>query len=152
MKNVTKLTLLLFVLMTWACSSPAPETPVSELIKKSWFASSVQWDGVIQYSKSGSGNLVAGYSQYKLDLSAAPSVTLTEFDGNRFTGTFTLSSDNKKITLNGLTGANGAPTGTSGTIEFNVSGTPSATTLSLESTTPYIKASNKKVSLSLVNP
>ena len=96
--------------------------------------------------------MVAGYSQFKLDLSIAGSVTLTEFDGKKFTGSYSLSSDNKKLSLTGLTSSEGAPSGTNGTLELTISGTPSATSLALETSTAYIKASNKKVALTLVNP
>jgi hypothetical protein len=133
--------------------TPTPVTPtVADLVKKVWSANSVSWDGVVQYSKGATTNLVAGYSQFKLDLSIAGSVTLTEFDGKKFTGSYSLSSDNKKLTLTSLTSSEGAPSGTNGTLELTISGTPSATSLALETSTAYIKASNKKVALTLVNP
>ena len=104
-------------LVLGACSSksdptpvtPTPVTPtpvaptVADLIKKVWSENAVSWDGVLQYAKGGTTNLVAGYSQFKLDLSIAGSVTLTEFDGKKFTGSYSLSSDNKKLSLTGLT-------------------------------------------------
>jgi hypothetical protein len=37
-------------------------------------------------------------------------------------------------------------------LEFSISGTPTATSLAIETTTTYIKATNKKVALTLVNP
>ena len=133
--------------------TPTPVTPtVADLVKKVWSANSVSWDGVVQYSKGATTNLVAGYSQFKLDLSIAGSVTLTEFDGKKFTGSYSLSSDNKKLSLTSLTSSEGAPSGTNGTLELTISGTPSATSLALETSTAYIKASNKKVALTLVNP
>ena len=136
--------------------NPTPVTPpaptVADLIKKAWSVNTVTWDGVSQYTKGGSNNLVAGYSSFKLDLSSGSSVTLTEFDGKKFTGIYVLSSDNKKLTLSSLTSAEGAPSGTNGTLEFAISGTPSASSLALETTTTYIKATNKKVAMSLVNP
>lgn len=133
--------------------TPTPVTPtVADLVKKVWSANSVSWDGVVQYSKGATSNLVAGYSQFKLDLSIAGSVTLTEFDGKKFTGSYSLSPDNKKLSLTGLTSSEGAPSGTNGTLELTISGTPSATSLALETNTAYIKASNKKVALTLVNP
>lgn len=144
-----------------ACSSknaptpvtPTPVTPtVADLVKKVWSANSVSWDGVVQYTKGGTTNLVAGYLQFKLDLTTAGSVTLTEFDGKKFTGSYSLSSDNKKLSLTSLTSSEGAPSGTNGTLELTISGTPSATSLALETTTAYIKATNKKVALTLVNP
>ena len=72
---------------------------MADLIKKVWSVNTVTWDGVSQYTKGGSNNLVAGYSSFKLDLSSGSSVTLTEFDGKKFTGIYVLSSDNKKLTL-----------------------------------------------------
>jgi hypothetical protein len=139
--------------ITTTPGTPTPVTPtVADLVKKVWSANSVSWDGVVQYSKGATTNLVAGYSQFKLDLSVAGSVTLTEFDGKKFTGSYSLSSDNKKLSLTGLTSSEGAPSGTNGTLELNISGTPSATSLVLETTSAYIKASNKKVALTLANP
>ena len=133
--------------------TPTPVTPtVADLVKKVWSANTVSWDGVVQYTKGGTTNLVAGYSQFKLDLSTSGSVTLTEFDGKKFTGSYSLSSDNKKLSLTGLTSSEGAPSGTNGTLELTISGTPTATSLALETTTAYIKATNKKVVLTLVNP
>jgi hypothetical protein len=138
--------------------SPSPVTPTpvapttADLIKKVWSANSVSWDGVVQYTKGGTANLVAGYSQFKLDLSIAGSVTLTEFDGKKFTGSYSLSSDNKKLTLTGLTSSEGAPSGTNGALELTISGNPTAVNLVLETNTTYIKATNKKVALTLVNP
>jgi len=132
--------------------APTPQPTVSQLISKTWSASTATWDGVTQYSKSSTANLVSGYAQFKLDLTSTTAASLTEFDGRKFTGTYNLSSDNKKITLSGLTSSEGAPSGTNGTLEFNIVGTPSSSALSLETTTTYIKASNKKVSLSLSNP
>lgn len=159
MKIITGAFICLVSVVVWSCGSssgaepaPTPQPTVAQLISKSWSANNVTWDGVAQYSKSATTNLVSGYSQFKLDLTSTTSASLTEFDGRKFTGTYSLSLDNKKITLNGLTSAEGAPSGTNGTIEFNIVGTPSASALNLETTTTYIKASNKKVSLSLVNP
>ena len=149
MKNFIWIAISAFML--FGCSKDAP-TPVSELIKKTWSASSAQWDGTTQYTKGGSSNLVSGYAQFKLDLTVAGSVTLTEFDGKQFTGSYVLASDNTKITFSNLKSSEGAPTGTNGTLEFRIVGTPTATTLGLETTATYIKASNKRVSLALVNP
>lgn len=155
---------LLLTILVMACGSggdpaptptPTPPTPtvsVATLVKKVWTASTAQWDGVTKYDKTSSSNVVQGYSQYKLDLSTAGSVTLTEFDGKTFTGTYTVATDGLSLTLNGLTSADGAPTGTSGTITYTILVTPTATTLSLQQTTAYVKASSAIVKLALVNP
>ena len=147
------------LLLFWSCgsssggSTPTPvEPPVSEVIKKSWSASTVLWDNTTQYDKSASTNITPGYAQFKLDLSSSNTVTLTEFDKKVFTGTYLLSSDNSQLTLKNLTSSEGAPSGTDGTLVFSISGKPTSSKLILETTTAYIKASNKVVKLTLVNP
>lgn len=163
MKNTFRVFISVLCLgLIGACSSkddpsPTPTTPptpsVSDIIKKVWSASNIQWDGNVQYDKTASSNLIAGYAQFKLDLSSASSVSLTEYDGNKFTGTYSLSSDNKTLTLSSLKTSDGTePTGTGGTLAFTISGVPTASSLVIESTTAYVKASNKKIRLSLVNP
>lgn len=159
MKNITGVFICLLIVIAWSCGStagsdpaPTPQPTVSQLVSKTWSANSVNWDGVMQYSKGATTNLVSGYAQFKLDLTSTTAASITEFDGRKFTGTYVLSTDNKKITLNGLNSSEGAPSGTNGTIEFNIVGTPTASALSLETTITYIKASNKKVNLTLVNP
>ena len=154
--------LLLLTISVLACGggsdpapTPTPPTPtvsVSTLVKKVWTVSTAQWDGVTKYDKTGTANVVQGYSQYKLDLSTAGSVTLTEFDGKIFTGTYTVATDGLSLTLNGLTSADGAPTGTGGTITYTILATPTATGLSLQQTTAYVKARSAIVKLALVNP
>jgi hypothetical protein len=154
--------ILVAAISVMACGSgaspsptPTPPTPtvsVATLVKKVWSANTVQWDGVTKYDKAGSSNVVQGYSQYKLDLSTAGSVTLTEFDGKIFTGTYTVATDGLSLTLNGLTSADGAPTGTGGTISYAILTTPTASVLSLQQTTAYVKASSAIVKLALVNP
>ena len=154
--------LLLLTLSVLACGgggdpapTPTPPTPtvsVATLVKKVWSVNTAQWDGVTKYDKAGTANVVPGDSQYKLDLSTAGSVTLTEFDGKIFTGTYTVATDGLSLTLNGLTSADGAPTGTGGTITYTILATPTATGLSLQQTTAYVKASSAIVKLALVNP
>lgn len=134
-------------------SNPTPVIPAptaAEIIKKNWSASSVLWDGVSQFDKSSTSNLIQGYNQYKLDLSNTSSLSITEFDGKKFTGKYSLSSDNQKLIISELSGLDGAPSGTNGSIEFKISSTPTANSLILESSAPYVKASNKVVRLSLI--
>jgi hypothetical protein len=157
MKNliIVAITLVVFSCSKSADPAPTPVAPTpaptaAELVKKVWSAGVVQWDGTTQFDKSSSANLVAGYSQFRLDLTSSTAVTLTEFDGKKFTGTYSLSSDAKKLTLSGLTSTEGAPSGTNGVLEFTVLAAPSATSLSLETTATYVKASSKKVKLNLV--
>ncbi|MHA8059674.1 hypothetical protein PQG22_00195 [Aquirufa beregesia] len=160
MKNTIRVFISVLCLsLIAACSkddptpTPPPTPLVSDLIKKVWSASNIQWDGNVQYDKTASSNLIAGYAQFKLDLASSSSASLTEYDGNKFTGTYSLSSDNKTLTLSSLKTSDGTePTGTGGTLAFTISGVPTASSLVIESTTAYVKASNKKIRLSLVNP
>lgn len=134
-------------------TTPAPTTTVATLIKKSWSASNVAWDGVTQYDKTSTTNLVSGYAGFKLDLSVAGTAKLTEFDGNVFTGNYSVTTDENTLKLTSLTSSNGAPAGTNGNIDFTIVSKPTAGgAMTLETVATYIKASNKKVKLQLVSP
>jgi hypothetical protein len=143
--------LLAFVLVVSSCSKSTPEPTVKEKLQRVWTASSVKWDADQVYAKTGTSSR-PGYSQFKLDLSNATAAAMTDFDGNSFSGTWSLSSDDKTLTLSGLSGANGAPTGSGGKIEFSVIGTVSTTAVNLKTVAPQVKATSKIVDLNLVNP
>lgn len=89
--------------------------PVSERIAKVWIANKVDENSTTVYNKGGSAN-IRDYTKFKLDLSKAPTVTYTEYDGNTFTGQYSLPDDN---TLK-LTNLNPSPTGDNGTITFTI--------------------------------
>jgi hypothetical protein len=91
--------------------------PVSEILRTVFFAKQVKHDNTVVYSKGAVSNTVSGYSKFKLDLSSSSSVIFTDFDGNTFTGNYSLLSDNKTLTLTGL---NPVPTGSGGTITFSI--------------------------------
>jgi hypothetical protein len=145
MKN---LTILLLAITFFACkksgSTPTP-TPtvisVAEKIKKSWTANQVTEAGTVVYTKAGATNTKPAYSKFKLDLSNASSATLTEFDGNSFTGTWEVVSD-KTLILKGLTPQ---PTGTAGTIEYAITEATTAV-LKLNRTTANAKTGGAAVS------
>lgn len=128
-----------------------PEPTLADLVKKSWTVSSASWDGTVQFSSTASTNEVSGYSAYKLDLSTSGSVKLTEFNGDAFTGSYSLSADGSQLLLTGLTSSNGAPSGTNGNLTFKIVTKPTKTssTMTIETTAAYIKASNKVVKLDL---
>ncbi len=162
MKKISFLLLLISAVVFSSCSSsggggttptPTPTETVSTLIKKSWSANVVAWDGVDQFQKTSTSNLVSGYAGFKLDLSTSGVVKLTEFDGNVFTGTYTISSDENTLKLAGLTSSSGVPSGTNGALDFAIVSKPtSAGSMTIETSTTYIKAANKKVKLQLVSP
>jgi hypothetical protein len=128
-----------------SCKKTATVTPVSELIKKSWTPQTVREGSTTVYTKGGTGNIRAGYSSFVLNLSSPPSVSLTEFDGNTFTGTYELQGDTRLI----LKGLNPQPTGSGGTIEFTIS-SATATNLELSRTTANQKTGGTINSYSLV--
>lgn len=90
--------------------------PVSERIAKRWTATKVEESNTVVYTKGGATNVRPGYANFLLDLSSPSSVTLKEFEGSSFTGTWEVQGENRLI-LKGLTPQ---PTNTNGTIEFTI--------------------------------
>ena len=109
--------MLVLALVTVGCKKDAK--PLSERIAKAWTAESVKEGTVVVYTRGGSNNTRPGYSGFRLTLSTTAGVntaSYTEFDGNTFTGTWSLDGSSKLI-LSGLTPA---PTGSGGTLEFSI--------------------------------
>lgn len=118
MKNNTLtgfLATLVMVGLLLGCKGKDP-APVSERIAKVWTAQKVDENTATVYTKGGTAN-VRNYDKFRLDLSKAPAVTLTEYDGNTFTGQYSVPSDSRLV----LTGLTPPPTGTNGTIEYEIS-------------------------------
>ena len=113
--NAFLLVATLFSLMT-GCSKKKV-APVSERIAKVWTAQKVDYNNATVYTKGGAANVQAGYDRFRLDLSKPPAVTYIEFDGNTFTGQYSVPSDDRLV----LTNLNPSPTGANGTIEFRIS-------------------------------
>jgi hypothetical protein len=122
-------------------------TPLSERIAKAWTASIVKEGGTVVYTK-GQTSIRSGYSNFRLNLSSTNSATLTEFDGNTFTGTWALSTDEKTLTLSGLSPQ---PTGTGGVIAYSIS-TFEDTKIQMVRTTASQKTGNTINDYTLVNP
>jgi hypothetical protein len=148
--------LFAFMLVVISCGkTAAPEPTATENLTKSWTVSVAKEGGTQVYQKSGGTNTVPGYSGYRLVLAAGGSATLTAVDGTTFTGNWALSTDSRTLTLTNLKNSAGAtPTGSNpaGTIVYNVTSTITATTVTLETASPDLKAGNKIVNLQLVNP
>lgn len=104
--------LLILVTLFTGCKKKTV-TPMEDRINKAWTARTVDENSTTVFTRNGANNVRPGYSSFRLDLSSKPNVTLVEFDGNRFTGTWTVTDT--KLTLSGLTPQ---PTGTNGTIEY----------------------------------
>ena len=64
----------------------------------------------------GSNNIKPSYSGYRLNLSSAPTATISEIDGQSYSGTYTVQGDSK-IVISGITPE---PTGTGGVLEFDI--------------------------------
>ncbi len=87
------------------------------------------------------------YAGFKLDLSTPPTVKYTEVDGNLFTGQYSVPSDSRLV----LTNLTPAPTGTNGTIEFNISNLTDNSVV-LTRTTASQKTGNTTNVYTLSNP
>jgi len=142
MKNIILITLI-FVICS--CGKTDTPTPVSELIKKTWIPQTVQENSTVVYTKGASSNIKMGYTNFQLSLSGTSSASLTEFDGNTFTGTYELQGETKLILKN----LNPQPTGTSGTIEYSITKS-SATNLDLNRITSSLKTGGATNTYALV--
>lgn len=112
------------LVMLTACpkktSDPNPKTTETTIVvklSKNWGTKSVSEEGNLVFTSNGSSNVKPGYGYFKLDLRSQSTAKLTEYDTNTFTGTWSISADEKKLTLSGL---NPEPTGTGGTIIYNI--------------------------------
>lgn len=93
--------------------------PLSEIVAKVWNAQLVKEGSTTVYTKGAATNIRQGYTNYRLDLSNPQSVTLKEFDGNSFTGQWSVEETAAGNTLT-LKNLNPQPTGTNGTVQFNI--------------------------------
>jgi hypothetical protein len=121
MKNLKVFALLLLsfgtIVQFSSCGGGAKAKPVSEILRAVFFAQQVKHGGTVVYTKGGATNTVSGYSKFKIDLTSTSSVVFTDFDGNIFNGTYSLSADSKTLTFNNLSPI---PTGSGGTISFSI--------------------------------
>jgi hypothetical protein len=123
MKNIKTLTLLFLgivaIVQFSGCGGGTTVKPkaLSEVLKAVFYAQQVKHDNVVVYTKGGASNTVDNYKKLKFDLSSGSTVSFTDFDGNTFTGNYSISADNKSLTLSGLTPV---PTGSGGTVTFSV--------------------------------
>jgi hypothetical protein len=127
------------------CKSKSP-APVSERIAKVWTASKIDENKVTVYTKGGTTN-VRNYTTFKLDLSQAPTVKYTEFDGTIFVGKYSVPTDSRLV----LTDLTPSPTGANGTVEFTINSIDD-NTLSLTRTTASQKTGNTTNDYTLTNP
>ena len=147
--------LFAFMLVAISCGKTTPPEPTAtENMTKTWSVNIAKEGGTQVYQKGGAATKT-GYSGYRLGLATAGVATLTAVDGTAFTGNWALSADNRTLTLTNLkSGAGQTPTGSNpvGTIVYNITSTITATTVTLETATPDLKAGSTIVNLQLVNP
>ena len=136
MKKYTSLLLLLAILS--GCQ-PKAVTPITDLLSKVWQAQTVKESDLLVYTKGATNNIKPGYTGFRLDLSQPGKVGLKDIDGRQLTGTWTVSTDNKRLILDNL---NPKPTNTGGIIEYHILPTPDGQSLSLERTAESRKTGN----------
>lgn len=139
-----------FILVMTGCGSKTVEPTIEEKLSKIWSAKVVTEGSNKVYDKTATTQTTPGYANYKLDLTSKTAAKLTEKDGTSYTGTWSLSTDNKTLTLSGL--SNGGPTGTNGTMAYTIIGDVTTAAFSIQTTAPYLKAGSTLVNYQLVNP
>ena len=145
--------LFAFLMVVSGCGKTAVDPTPTELLTKTWSVSVAKQDGTQVYQKGASTNIDAGYANYKMTLGAASAATLVTKDNTSFSGTWALSGADKVLTLSGLkNGAGQNPTGTTGTIIYDVQNTITATAVTIQAQAKDLKAGNTTVNLQLVNP
>ncbi|UBM58827.1 hypothetical protein LAG90_18690 [Marinilongibacter aquaticus] len=115
MKKLYVLFLAVCLLAFVSTSCKDKVKPFSERVAKTWIPRLVKENGTIVYSNGGSNNIQPAYSAYKMNLSSAPTASLTEVDGNTYAGTY--EADESKIVISGLSPE---PTGTGGVLQYTV--------------------------------
>jgi hypothetical protein len=110
--------LLAFVLVSFLAGCGGKKVaPVSERIAKVWTAQKAEENSTTVYIRGGTSNAKPGYSGFKLDLSNPPVARYTAFDGNVFTGQYSLTSDTRLV----LTNLIPVPSESGGRYEFDIS-------------------------------
>lgn len=90
--------------------------PISERIQKTYRAQSVSHDGTEVYSNTGGSNIVPNYSNFSMSFSPTGTVSFRDITPQTFSGQYQVND--YTLTLNGL---NPEPTGSNGSLTFNIS-------------------------------
>ena len=122
--------------------------PVSELIARAWTAQKVEEGSTVVFTKGAATNVRAGYTNFRLDLSNATTVSYRDWDNTSFSGQWELQGDTRLV-LKNLTPV---PTGTTGTIEFTITPTPTETEFIITRTTANQKTGGTINKYTLSNP
>lgn len=118
---------------------PKPVVSIADQMGRIWMAQTVKEGDLLVYAQGGSSNTKPGYVNFRLDLSQPGVVNLKDIDGRILTGTWTISTDNRRLILADL---NPRPTNTNGTIEYYIAEVPTSASLKLERTAESRKTGN----------
>jgi hypothetical protein len=124
------------LLLLAACQ---PKDPAPLSIGKVWRAQMVKEGDQVVCTQGGAANTQPGYANFRLDLTDPKKVMLKDRDGKVITGTWSVSTDNKRLILENL---NPVPTNTIGTIEYYITATPTPGLLPLQRTAESRKTGN----------
>ncbi|MVM30692.1 hypothetical protein GO755_11675 [Spirosoma sp. HMF4905] len=141
MKNETLVIRLIPVLLLSILVGCQPKTvaPITSLINKVWKANTVKEADLLVFTLGATNNIKPGYTNFRLDLSRADTVQLKDVDGRLTVGTWTVSTDNKRLILANL---NPKPTNTGGSVEYYILAEPDGSSLKLERTAESRKTGN----------
>lgn len=139
-KQLFRLPLLsILLLAALAGCQPKTVTPITSLINKAWKASTVKEADLLVFTLGATNNIKPGYTNFRLDLSRPDTVRLKDVDGRLTVGTWTISTDNKRLILANL---NPKPTNTGGVVEYYILNEPDGVLLRLERTAESRKTGN----------
>lgn len=127
---------VVWLLTATACQPREPE-PLS--IGRIWRAQVVKEGDQVVYTQGGTSNTQPGYANFRLDLTDPQKAVLIDRDGRTTTGTWSVSTDNKRLILENL---KPVPTNTIGTIEYYITTPPTPGTLPLQRTAGSRKTGN----------
>ncbi|QDK82848.1 hypothetical protein EXU85_31275 [Spirosoma sp. KCTC 42546] len=127
------------LLVNLAGCQPKVVTPITSLINKVWKANTVKEADLLVFTLGAANNIKPGYTNFRLDLSKPDTVRLKDVDGRLTVGTWTVSTDNKRLILDNL---NPKPTNTGGRVEYYILSEPDGASLQLERTAESRKTGN----------
>ncbi|GAB3712340.1 hypothetical protein GCM10027592_50720 [Spirosoma flavus] len=136
---MNKLNLLFLLLIGLSSCQPKTVTPITDLVSKIWKANTVKEADVLVYTLGATSNIKPGYTNFRLDLSQPGKAVLKDIDGKTITGTWTVSTDNKRLILSDLVPK---PTNTGGMIEYYILSEADGASLNLERTAESRKTGN----------
>lgn len=131
--------LVVLLLVNLIGCQPKAIAPITSLINKIWKANTVKEADLLVFTLGNPSNIKPGYTNFRLDLSKPDTVRLRDVDGRLTVGTWTISTDNKRLILANL---NPKPTNTGGLIEYYILSDPDGSSLSLERTSESRKTGN----------